>query len=206
MATINLQVSAFPVSVINYSLKYRPLGTTTWLSTNIAPANPIPTTFLTPVISNVGENTVYELQLYNNCGSSLSQSVIYKKITRNCPTLLEYGAVVTDTSISINFPLANTITPISNHIVDIVVSIYQGVTLINSTILTPNATNNVTFTSLTQSTTYTIKHKINYTASDNPVGTYTGGDTANSHFCTVDILTNTTPVCAVPVITSITQA
>jgi hypothetical protein len=205
MASIQLNLSAFGIGTTDYTLRYRPFGTSSWVSTSgISPTNPIPTTTLNPTITGLAENTIYEIQLLGNCGASTSQSSIYRKITRECPSLLSMGVVVTDSTISANFPLGS-LTPLTNHVGSITVDILQGVTLVNTQTIAPSTLNTVTFTGLTQNTTYTLRYTITYSQSDTITSTYSAGSTVNTQVCEMSVLTSSTPVCQTPVITSITE-
>lgn len=204
MATINLNISAFGVGTTDYSVRWRIYPSLTWVTTGITPSNPIATSNLAPSITVPNENTVYDIQIVGNCGSSTSQSAVFKKITRACPTLLQYSATVTDSSITSNFPL-NAATPLTNHVSSILVELFQGVTLISSQTIAPTTLNTTTFTGLSASTTYTLKHTVTYTQSDTIVGTYSSGSTVNTQVCSTTILTTSVPTCVQPVITSITE-
>jgi hypothetical protein len=128
-------------------------------------------------------------------------------IARECVSLLGINAIVTDTSITVSTPLT-TPAPISLHIASITYELYQGLTLLTSQVITTvNTTNTVNFTGLNQNTTYTVKTIIQYTNADTyPKASYDNGGTANTNVCLYNIITNTTPACAAPIILSITES
>jgi len=203
---IRLNLGSFGVSASNYTVRWRVLGSTTWITSGLTPANPIPTTNLTPVITVPNENTIYEVQVITNCGTSTAQSAIIKKIARQCPTTLQYNVTTTDTTITISYPL-DTPAPISNHVTSILVQLYQGPTLITSqTISSPNSNNTITFNGLNQNTTYTVRHTVTYAHADSiPEGSYPNGATANTSICTVSVQTEVTASCPIPVILSVQE-
>lgn len=207
MPNIDLQLGSFGVGVVDYTLKHRVYGTSTFLTTNAIPTNPIPATNITPQIIGVIDNTIYEIQITSNCGSSVANSSIVRKIKRGCPTLAQHNISVTDTTITSSFPLA-TPAPISNHISNITVELYQGLTLVNSQIISaPNTINTVTFTGLNQNTTYTLKYKVNFTAPDSlPLLTYPNGGTDSMMVCNTTAQTNVTPLCPSGIILSISES
>jgi len=205
--SLTINVSPFGVGTTSWTLAWRILGTTTFNTTNVTPANPISASTTTAVLNVPNENTIYELRVIANCGSSTSQSAIFKRIARECPTLLASNVSTTDSSITVSVPVA-TPAPIGNHITNILVEVYQGLTLISNQLITnPNSTNTVTFTGLNQNTTYTIKSTITYQEPDTiPQLTYPNGADAETQICTFDVVTDATPSCQTPVITNITES
>ena len=161
---LNINVAPFGVGTINWTLRWRILGTSVWSTSSVSPTNPISASTTTAIITVPNENTIYELQILSNCGSTTSQSSIIKKIARECPTLLASNVITTDTSITVSTPIA-TPAPISNHIANILVELYQGLTLISNQLLTtPNSVNTVTF-STAPSTSAAGAHSIDRTTS-----------------------------------------
>ena len=206
--TINIEQITSP-NILYWKLRYRIKGTNSWLTTNLNPALPTggyDTSVTSVTISPQYDNTVYEYQLITRCGNNDVNSSIYTRINRGCPTLLSQSVITTDTSISLNFPL-NTPAPISSHIDNIVVVLKQGSTLINTQTLTSiNSTNPVSFSNLTENTTYTIEYTITFTSDDNPVSLYSDGITSNTNKCTLSVTTEAAPTCPDIVITSVTQS
>lgn len=204
---LNINVAAFGVGTINWTLRWRILGTSTWSTSSVSPTNPISASTTSAVITVPNENTIYELQILSNCGSTTSQSAIIKKIARECPTLLASNVSTTDTSITVSVPVA-TPAPISNHIANILIEIYQGLTLISNQLITvPNSTNTVTFTGLTASTTYTIKTTIQYQDPDSiPESSYPNGATDETQKCNFNVVTDALMACATPIVISVIES
>lgn len=205
--SLTINVSPFGVGTTSWTLAWRVLGTSTFNTTNVTPANPISASTTTAVLNVPNENTIYELRIIANCGSSTSQSAIFRRIARECPTLLASNVSTTDSSITVSVPVA-TPSPISNHIANILVEVYQGLTLISNQLITnPNSVNTVTFTGLNQNTTYTIKSTITYQEGDSiPQSSYPNGATNETQICTFNVVTDTLPTCQVPVIISISES
>jgi hypothetical protein len=207
MANINLELGAFGLNVTNYTLRHKLFGTATFATNNTTPGNPITATNLTPQITGVIENTIYDIQIASNCGASTAQSPTVQMIVRGCPTLAQHNINATDSTITASFPLS-TPAPISSHITNIVVELFQGATLVSTQTLTSlNTTNTVTFTGLNQNTTYDIRYSVNYAASDSyPLASYPNGGDANTQVCLVSAQTTVTPVCPAAVILTITES
>lgn len=195
--------------IVSWKLRYRVKGTNTWLTSNLSPSLPTngyDTSVSSVTVSPQYDNTIYEYQTITKCGSNEINSSIYTKINRGCPTLLSQSIVTTDTSISLNFPL-NTPVPLSNHIQSITVVLKQGSTLISTQTLTSiNSTNTVSFTNLTENTTYNIEYTITFVSEDFPVSLYTGDNTSNTHKCTLAVTTEPSPECPDIIIVSVTQS
>ena len=204
--SLTINVSPFGVSATSWTLAWRVLGTSTFNTTNVTPSNPIATSTTSATINVPNENTIYEVKVISNCGGNTSQSSVIKRIARECPSLLASNVSTTDSTITVSVPIG-TPAPISNHVTNILVEVYQGLTLITNQLITnPNSTNTVTFTGLNQNTTYTIKTIITYQEGDTiPQASYPNGADSETQICTFDVLTDVLPSCSSPIIISVTE-
>lgn len=204
---LNVTISPLGASSSSYTLRWRVLGTNVWLTSNITPPNNIASSNLSSVIAVPSDNTIYEVQALDNCGTSVAQGAIARIINRGCPSYTDLNVITTSSTVTGVVPL-NTPLPVSNHISTIAVSIFIGFTLVSSQLITaPTSFNPFMFTGLNANTSYGIVLDITYTVADTVSPTYALGDTPILHKCLAySFTTAAAAICTAPIITGITQS
>ncbi len=146
------------------TLQYRPVGSSTWVSTSLLPAMTD-----TYVISGI-DNELYECKIVSTCADSSTQesSLMNTFLTSGLSWTFQ-ALSAHDIKISWNFPSIT-------HITHIDVAIYLGNTLIEAQGFSSSQTGQYVFSGLTSSTGYSLVYGVNFTQQTFPENPYTVGE------------------------------